>query len=180
MLCSSLVCFNTSHWSVSASRLCIANQYNDITCLNVTFTATQCSAGKSEAVVLAPSTALRFAAALCQLLTTLGNCPENVPQTIFFSPTPLCRILYFWFMYCWLTPAAACLIGSTLVCCSRAPRVGGIASCGLCFLANMSSRASSTPSAVLDLSYIITTNFSRICRSSSSTVNGYWLSLANT
>ena len=61
-----------------------------------------------------------------------------------------------------------------------AARVGGIASYGLCFLANMSSRASSTPLAVLDLSYIITTNFSRICRSSSSTVSGYWLSLAKT
>ena len=67
-----------------------------------------------------------------------------------------------------------------MVCCSRAPRVGGIASYGLCFLASTSSRASSTPSAVLDLSYIITTNFSSICRSSSSTVNGYWLSLAKT
>jgi len=75
-----------------------------VTSLNVTFTATQCSAGKSKAVALAPSTALRLAAALCQLLTTLGNrwklCPENVPQTVFFSPTPLCRILCFWFMYC--------------------------------------------------------------------------------
>ena len=65
-------------------------------------------------------------------------------------------------------------------CAARSARVGGIASYGLCFLANMSSRASSTPLAVLDLLYIITTNFSRICRSSSSTVNGYWLSLANT
>ena len=116
MLCSSLVCFNTQ----SLISLCFTvvhckpiNQCKDITCLNVTFTATQCSAGKSKAVALAPSTALRLAAALCQLLTTLGNrwkvCPENVPQTIFFSPTPLCRILCFWFMYCWLTPDAAWL-----------------------------------------------------------------------
>ena len=87
MLCSSLVCFNThSHWSVSASMLCIANQCSDVTWLNVPFTATQCSAGKSKAVALASSTALRLAATLCQL-TTLGNrwklCPENVPS--FFS-----------------------------------------------------------------------------------------------
>ena len=106
MLCSSLVCFNTQ----SLISLCFTvvhckpiNQYNDITCLNVTFRGTQCSAGKSKAVALAPSTALRRAATLCQLLTTLVNrwkvCPENVPQTIFFSPTPLCRILCFWFMY---------------------------------------------------------------------------------
>ncbi|KAJ8372799.1 hypothetical protein AAFF_G00276940 [Aldrovandia affinis] len=44
----------------------------------------------------------------------------------------------------------------------------------------MSNLASSTPSAVLDLSYIMTTNFSKVFRSSSSTTGGYWLSLLKT
>ena len=91
MLCSSLVCFNTQ----SLISLCFTvvhckpiNQCKDITCLNVTFTATHCSTGKSKAVALAPATALRLA------------------TDRLFSATPLYRILCFWFMYCWLTPDA--------------------------------------------------------------------------
>ena len=119
MLCSPLVCFNTQ----SLISLCFTVvhrkpmlRYYVLKCHIYSYTVQCRAAGKSKAVALAPSTALRLASALCQLLTTLGNrwkvCPENVPQIFFFS-NPLCRILYFWFMYCWLTPDAACLIGST-------------------------------------------------------------------
>ena len=59
-------------------------------------------------------------------------------------------------------------------------RVGGMASYDLCFQANMSNLASSTPSAVLGLSHTMTTNISKVFRSSSSTTGGYWLSLLKT
>jgi len=57
--------------------------------------------------------------------------------------------------------------------------VGGMASYGLCFRTNMSNLASLTLSTVLDLSYIMTTNLSKGCRSSSPT-SGYWLSFLKT
>ena len=66
------------------------------------------------------------------------------------------------------------------VCSTRAPRVGGIESYDLCFLAKRSSLASLIFDVGLDLSYITMTNISKISWSNWLNSGGYLLSLQNT
>lgn len=117
--------------------------------------------------------------ASCSQLCAIGafavqKTPHCSPS--FFHPQSAGLSASGWHWVAWphMQPAwyAACL-----VCWSRAALVGGMASYGLCFRANMSSLASSTLTAVLDRSYSRTTNFSRISRSLSVRTGGYWLSL---
>ena len=61
-------------------------------------------------------------------------------------------------------------------CCTMAARVGGIDLYDLCLREKSCSRASFTHTALLDLSYKVTMNFSTISMSSSSTIGGYLLS----
>ena len=69
------------------------------------------------------------------------------------------------------SPVHTCLIGSSLI---NAAWVGGVDTNDLCLRAQSSNHASFTPVAELDLSYIMTTSFSNVSRSSSSSISGYF------
>ena len=115
-----------------------------------------------------------------QLLATLSNGRVRCEKICHSSPSNCHPQLAGFSISGWHWVAWANTQTARLVCWSKAALVGGIASQGLCFLVNMSSLASSTVAAVLDLSYTNMTNFSSISRSPSSTVRGYWLSLEKT
>ena len=111
----------------------------------------------------------------CSQLSAMGG---SFVQTICHSSPVLIMpqlvgvCLSGWRILDWLQMQSAWL-AAYFTCCFSAARAGGITSHGLCFQENMSNLASSTPSAVLDLSYIITTNFFEVFRSLSSTTGGY-------
>ena len=117
-------------------------------------------------------------ASCSQLCATGAFAVQNNPHCspIFFHPQSAGLSASGWHWVAWphMQPA---WYAARLVCWSRAALVGGTASYGLCFRANMPSLASSTLTAVLDRSHSRTTNCSRISRSLSVRTGGYWLSL---
>jgi hypothetical protein len=113
-----------------------------------------------------------------QLCATGAFAVQNNPHysPIFFQPQSAGLSATGWHWVAWphMQPA---WYAARLVRWSRAALVGGTASYGLCFRANMPSLASSTLTAVLHRSHSRTTNCSRISRSLSVRTGGYWLSL---
>ena len=96
-----------------------------------------------------------------QLCATGAFAVQNTPHCSpsFFHPQSAGLSASGWHWVAWphMQPA---WYAARLVCWSRAALVGGMASYGLCFRANMSSLASSTLTAVLDRSHSRTANCS--------------------
>lgn len=125
----------------------------------------QCSAGWSMSIALAPAPAIILAPTLCYLRTACcrwwGCASRDCPAFIFSDPVSVPRTSMMRNQHYCPRPDDASLIGFAfwifLENCSRR----GIESWGCCFLANKSERASSTPFAEIDLSYINMTKSSR-------------------
>ena len=151
-----------------------------LTLVLLTISTAQCCAGETQSAAIVLSMAPWFAATLGGLLSTPCNrwtgCPEDLhlhPP----SPIPSQQDSLLLGDVGWLTLYAASLMCSMFSVLKWAALVGGMVSFSLCLQANMSSLALPTLTVLLYRSYTRTTNFSKIFRSTSFSMGGYWLSL---